>query len=111
MQKFNTDSGAIRAAQNLQNFAHCCGFHTKDIVNENGAIHVSFAKPECFRFQFRAWTLVIEFERVKIGIKMPAHTIRPDHHNGTNTVDSCRAQLIFRMVPGSTFSSFFDFWF
>ena len=87
MHEFQSHRAAIGSAENFQHFINRRGFKTQHIIDKNRPVEILTRKAIGHRVEFGVGAGRLNTQRVEIRRQMATETIRPNHHDGTHTIE------------------------
>src|SRR6202453_4328165 len=80
MDEFEADGPAIGPPQDRKHFTHGREFEPEHMIDEDLAIVVGLLEPVGRGMELLVIPLLLEPERIEIGVEVAAHAIGADHH-------------------------------
>src|SRR5579872_454141 len=77
---------AISALANCDDLAKRAVFEAEHVIEENLAVEIGLGEAVTARIELFAVARRLDPERIELGVKMPAHAVGADQHQGTNGV-------------------------
>jgi hypothetical protein len=86
VHELDAERTAIGALQDGQHLGDGGVFEPQIVVDEDLAAVVGLGEAVAARIEFRRRLVGLELQRIEVGVKMTAHPVGPDHHDGANRV-------------------------
>ena len=77
---------AVGALADRDDFPQGRVFHAEHMIEENLAVEIGFHEAVGARIEFLAVARRLDPERIELGVKMPAHAVGPDQHQGAHRI-------------------------